>query len=202
MSDREFRPMHNFFRITISSIKYMKDSNFDMISLNIYNTSPYKITSPLRYLGYCETNGTISPTKEIAYRVNNILQLLDKCQSTILDDELSINNILSNEKQNKDYFTNTPYFKATFQISKYTEEQQKFLTLISFQYSQITQKELQQLADLFLKYTKVYATSKFDVGKVNSPLHSPLKPDAVFKKQRASKVPFTYKTKSNNYLKY
>ena len=28
----------------------------------------------------------------------------------------------------------------------------------------------------------VYATTKFDVGKVNSPIHLPLTPDAVFKK--------------------
>ena len=34
----------------------------------------------------------------------------------------------------------------------------------------------------------VYATSKFDVGKVNSPLYLPLKPDPVFKKQRVKKV--------------
>ena len=27
MSDLKFRPIHNFFRLTISSIKYMKDSN-------------------------------------------------------------------------------------------------------------------------------------------------------------------------------
>ena len=31
MSDLEFRPIHKFFRVTISSIKYMKDSNSDMI---------------------------------------------------------------------------------------------------------------------------------------------------------------------------
>ena len=30
------------------------------------------------------------------------------------------------------------------------------------------------------------ATSYFDVGKENSPLHLPLKPDAVFKEQRVS----------------
>ena len=36
----------------------------------------------------------------------------------------------------------------------------------------------------------VYATSKFDARKVNSPLHLHLKLDAVFNKQRASKVPF------------
>ena len=35
MSDLEFRLIHKFFRVTISSINYMKDSNSDMISLHI-----------------------------------------------------------------------------------------------------------------------------------------------------------------------
>ena len=72
MSDLEFKPIHEFFRVTISSIKYMKDSNSDMISLYVYNNSPYKITLPLGLLGFCETNAIIFPTKEVAYRVNNI----------------------------------------------------------------------------------------------------------------------------------
>ena len=54
------------------------------------NKSPYKITLSIGLLGYCETNATIFPTKEIAYRVKNILQLLGICQSTTLDEELSI----------------------------------------------------------------------------------------------------------------
>ena len=58
----------------------MKDSNSDMISLHIYNNSPYKKTLPLGLLGYCETNATIFPTKEMAYRVNSVLQLVDICQ--------------------------------------------------------------------------------------------------------------------------
>ena len=45
-----------------------------------------------------------------------------------------------------------------------------------------------------------YATSKFDVGKVNSPLHLPLKPDAIFKKQRASKVPNHMQVRVNRLL--
>ena len=102
MSDLEFRPVHKFFRVTISSIKYMKDSNSDMISLHLYNNSPYEVTLPLGLLGYCETNATISPTREIAYRVNNFLHLLDICHTTILDEQLSINNNLSNEKRNTD----------------------------------------------------------------------------------------------------
>ena len=63
MSDLEFRPIHKFFRVTISSIKYMEDSNSEIISLHIYKNSPYKITLLLELLGYCETNATISPTK-------------------------------------------------------------------------------------------------------------------------------------------
>ena len=57
--------------------------------------------------------------------------------------------------------------------------------MFNFQHFQFTQKEFEQLAELLLKYSMVYATSKFDVGKVNSPLHLLLKPDAIFKKQRA-----------------
>ena len=116
MSDLEFKPIHKFFRVTISSIKFMKDSNSDMISLHIYNNFPYKITLPLGLIGYCETYATISPTKNLAYGVNKILQLFDICQSTILDEELSFKIILSNVKRNTDYFTKTPYSKP---VSKY-----------------------------------------------------------------------------------
>ena len=61
--------------------------------------------------------------------------------------------------------------------------------MFNFQHSQITQDEFDKLAKQLIKYSSVYATSKFDVGKISSSLHLPLKPDAVFKKQRASKVP-------------
>ena len=200
MSDFEFRSIHKLFKVTISSIKYEKNINSDIISLHVYNNTPNKITLPLGLLGYCETNATTSPVKEIAYRVNNILQLLDICQSTILNEELSINNIISNEKRNTDYFTKTPYFKPTFDITNYTKEQQKFLTMFNFQHSQITQNEFDKLAQQLLKYSSVYATSKFDVGKVSSSLHLPVKPDTVFKKQRASKVPIHLHDKVNRLL--
>ena len=99
----------------------MKNSNSDIISLHVYNNSPYKITLPLEILGYCETNATTSPTKEVAYRVKKILHLLDICQSTFLDEELSIKNIISNEKRNTDYLRKLPYFEPTFKISHYTD---------------------------------------------------------------------------------
>ena len=92
-------------------------------------------------------------------------------------------------KKNTDYFTKILYFKPTFNITNYTKEQQKCLTMFNFQHSQITQDEFDKLAKQLIKYSTVYATSKFDVGKISSSQHLPLKPDAVFKKQRASKVP-------------
>ena len=84
---------------------------------------------------------------------------------TILDEDLSINNIINTETTNTEYFTNTSYFKPTFKILHYTEQQQKFLIMFIFQHSQLTQNEIEKLADLLLKNPKVYATSKFDVGK-------------------------------------
>ena len=72
--------------------------------------------------------------------------------------------------------------------------------MFNFQQSQITQQEFEKLAYLLSKYPAVYATFKFDVGKVNSLLHLALKPDAVFKKQRASKVPIHLHDKVNRLL--
>ena len=121
------------------------------MSLHVYNNSPYQITLPLGLLGYCETNATTSPTNEVAYRVKNILQLLVICQSTILDEELSINNIISNEKRSTYYFTKKPYFKPKFKISNYTAEQQKFLTMLNFLHSQITQNEFDKCSQITVK---------------------------------------------------
>ena len=72
--------------------------------------------------------------------------------------------------------------------------------MFNFQHSQIRQNEFEQSADLLLKYPKIYATSKFDVGKVVSPLHLPLNIDAVFKKQRPNKVQIHINDKVNRLL--
>ena len=69
--------------------------------------------------------------------------------------------------------------------------------MFNFQLSQITQQEFEQLAELLLNYPIVYATSQFDLGIVNSPLHLPLKPDAFFKKRPATKVPINLQHKIN-----
>ena len=72
--------------------------------------------------------------------------------------------------------------------------------MFNFEHSQITRTEFDKLAKQLLKYSTVYATSKFDMGKTGSLLHLPLKPEAVFKKQRASKVPIHLHDKVNRLL--
>ena len=74
--------------------------------------------------------------------------------------------------------------------------------MFNFQHSQITQDEFEKLADLLLRYPTVYAASKFDVGKINSPLHLPLKSDAIFKKKEQAKYQSTYMTKLIDYLTF
>ena len=120
--------------------------------MHVYNSSLDKITIPLGLLGDSGTNATKSPTVETAYIVNNILKLLDICQSTILNEELSIINLTSGSKPNTDYFTEAPYFRPIFKISKYTTEQKKFYTMFNFQHSQTTLQEIEQLAELLLNY--------------------------------------------------
>ena len=51
MSDFEFKPNHKFFKITISSTKYSKNTNSDITSIHLYNNTPYQITLPLGLLG-------------------------------------------------------------------------------------------------------------------------------------------------------
>ena len=72
--------------------------------------------------------------------------------------------------------------------------------MFNFQHSQINQQEFDQLAELLLKYLMVYATSKLDVSKLNSPLYLTLIPDEFFKNQRASKVPIPLRDKVNRLL--
>ena len=70
------------------------------------------------------------------------------CQPRILNEKLSVNTIIGDSEQKTDNFTKTPYFKLKFQVSKYTAEEQKFLTTFNSQHSQTTQQEL---AELLLK---------------------------------------------------
>ena len=58
MSDLGFKPIHKFFRLINSSVKYAKDTNSDVIFLHVYNNSLFKLTLLLGFLGYYAENAS------------------------------------------------------------------------------------------------------------------------------------------------
>ena len=82
-----------------------------------------------------------------------------------------------------------PNFKCKFNINKYSEQEKEIIQMFDFQHSHLTQEEFKKVVTIILQYKQVYATTKFDVGKTKVKLSLPMKKDAIFKKQRISKVP-------------
>ena len=62
--------------------------------------------------------------------------------------------------------------------------------MFNFEHTKLTQTQFEKLAQLLTQFKKCYATSKFDVGKIKVELNLPLKATAIFKKQRATRIPF------------
>ena len=58
-----------------------------------------------------------------------------------------------------------------------------------FEHRKLTQTQFEKLAQLLKKFKKCYATSKSDVGKIKVELNLPRKATAIFKKQRATRIP-------------
>ena len=65
----------------------------------------------------------------------------------------------------------------------------QYRKMFDFQHSHLIQEEFEKVVAIRLQYKQVYATTKFDVGKTKVKLNLPMKKDAIFKKQRISKVP-------------
>ena len=58
-----------------------------------------------------------------------------------------------------------------------------------FELTKLRQTQFEKLAQLLTQFRKCYATSKFDVGKIKVELNLPVKATAIFKKQRATRIP-------------
>ena len=72
--------------------------------------------------------------------------------------------------------------------------------MFNFQHSQIFRKWVIQLAEFFFQNDPAKATSKFDVCKIFLPLSLSSKRDAVYKNERASKIPICLQDKVNRPL--
>ena len=66
--------------------------------------------------------------------------------------------------------------------------------------TKLTQQQFERLAQLLIQFRQCYATSKFDAGKIKVELHLPLEATAVFKKQRATRIPLQLQDQVLNIL--
>ena len=155
-----------------------------------------KIVRDARYLNSMidesKRNWPIEPVDEEIYQTNSI-DLFTALYQLTYENENDITEIL-NIQENETIeqvatFERKPNFKCKFNINKYSEQDKEFIQMFDFQHSHLTQEEFGKVVTIILHYKQVYETTKFDVGKTKVKLNLPMKTDAIFKKQRISKVP-------------
>ena len=157
-------PLHHPLTLVKGIIGYAQQD----ISLNDYQTTKYRINELREFMDAYTLNyftqGT-SETRKKLYCLNLSKQQEHKC------------------KAQKKKFT------IPFDDSKFTETVGEFLTMFNFEHTKLTRKQFEKLAQLLAQIQKCYATSKFDVGKIKVELNLPLKATAIFKRQRATRIP-------------
>ena len=191
-SNHYFEPINKYQNISFTDIKDLTSKTEHFIDIFLINKQQHKITINEGLIGFMYQNITFIKQNEEMYQTNSI-DFFTALYFLTYENENDINEIL-NIQQNETIeqvatFERKPNFKCKFKIHKYTESEKEFIQMFDFQHSYLTQDEFEKVVKIILDYKQVYATTKFDVGKTKVKLNLPIKKDAIFKKQRISKVP-------------
>ena len=170
-SNYYFQPINKYHNLSFTDIKDLTTEKEHFMDLFLVNRNQHLFTA-LYHLTYENEND-----------INEILNI---------QDNETIEQVATFERK--------PNFKFKFNINKYTESENEFIQMFDFQHSHLTQNEFEKKVTIILDYRQVYATRKFDVGKTKMKLNLPLKKDAIFKKQRISKVPIHLRERIQNLL--
>ena len=187
-----FEPIKKYHNLSFTDIKDPTTEKEHFMDIFLVNKNQYKITINEGLIGFMYQNITFKKQNEEMYQTNSI-DLFTALYHLTYENENDINEIL-NIQDNETIeqvatFERKPNFKCKFNINKYTESEKEFIQMLDFQHSLLTQNEFEKVVTIKLDYRQVYATTKLDVGKTKSKLNLPIKKDAIFKKQRISKVP-------------
>ena len=168
-------PLHHLLTLVKGIIGYALQD----ISLNDYQTTKYRINELTEFMD--------------AYTLNYLTQGTSETLKKLYCLKLS-------KQQEREYKSQQKKFTILFDVPKITETDREVLTKFNFEHSKQTQTQFEKLAQLVTQFQKCYATSKFDVGKINVELNLPLKVTAIFKKQRATRIPFQLKDRVQHLL--
>ena len=147
-------------------------------------------------IGYAQQDFSLNDYQTTKYRINELTEFMDAYTLNYLTQGTS--EILFKKKfyclnlskqQEREYKSQQKIFTIPFDVSKFTEKDKDFLTMFNFEHTKLTQTQFEKLAQLLTQFQKYYATSKFDAGKNKVELNLPLRATAIFKKQRATRIP-------------
>ena len=185
-----FEPINKYHNISFTDIKEFSTEEEYFIDIILINKNRHRMTINTGLIGFMNRNITFKRQDNELYQTNSI-DLFTALYHLTYENENDINEILNiqgNETiEQVATFERKPNFKCKFNITQYSEQEKEFIQMFDFQHSHLTQFE--KVVKIILNYNQVYATTKFDVGKTKVKLNLPMKKDAVFKKQRISKVP-------------
>ena len=187
-----FEPINKYQNLSFTDTKDLSVEKEHFIDIFLLNKNQHKVTINVGLIGFMYQNIAIQQHKEEMYQTNSI-DLFSALYHLTYENENDINEIL-NIQENETIeqvatFERKPNFKCKFDINKYTESEKEFIQMFDFQHSHLTQEEFEKIVTIILEYKQVYATKNSDVGKTKGKLNLPMKKDAIFKKQRISKVP-------------
>ena len=187
-----FERINKYHNISFTDIKDFTADEESFTDILIINKNRHRITINTGLIGFMNRNITFKKQDNEIYQTNSI-DFFTALYHLTYESEYDINEIL-NIQENETIeqgatFERKPNFKCKFHINKYSEQEKEFIQMFDFQHSHLTQEEFEKVVTIILQYKHVYATTKFDVGKTKVKLNLPMKKDAIFKKQRISKVP-------------
>ena len=199
-------PINKYRNLSFTDIEDLTKENENLADIYLINKNNHKMILKNDLIGFKYQNTTNKTFHMEVYRTNS-LDFFSALYHLTYENENDINDILqinNDESINQvATFERKPNFKCKFNITKYNDKDKKFIQMFDFQHSHLTQEQFDKKVDIILKYRNVYATTKFNVGKTKVKLNLPMKKDAIFKKQRISKVPIHLRDKiQKNYLMY
>ena len=198
-----FEPINKYHNISFTDIKDFTADEEYFIDILLINKNRHRITINTGLIGFMNRKITFKKQDNEIYQTSSS-DLFTVLYHLTYESEYDINEILNIQEsetiEQVATFERKPNFKCKFNINKYSEQEKEFIQMFDFQHSHLTQEEFEKVVTIILQYKQVYAATKFDVGKTKVKLNLPMKKDAIFKKQRISKVPIHFRERIQKLL--
>ena len=205
VSDFSFIPLRKKLFFSIMDINNLEYPYQSFLQILIQNPLSHPLTLMRGIIGYAQQDVSLNDYQTTKYRVNEITEFMDAYNSSYLTQGISetlkkLYCLIFTKQQEQENKSQKKKFNVPFDITKFTQSNREFLTMFNFEHTKLTQFQFENLAELLIQYKQCYATSKFDVGKVKIELNLPLKATAVFKKQRATRIPLQLQDKVQHFV--